>query len=161
MTSTLDAFLDSHCIAYQRFTHPPVSTCEQARQWLADAPGRASRNLFLCDNKARQHFLVSVAAERSVDLRWLGQALGVKGVRFASKERLLSRLNVAPGAVTLLAVFNDPKRAVSVVIDRRLWEAPAIHCHPLVNTQTLVLPPSELTRFFASTGHVPRIIDLP
>lgn len=161
MNAALYAFLDQHQIAYQHFTHPPVFTCEQARQLIPDLPGKETKNLFLCDSKGHHHFLVSVAAERIVDLKWLGSELGAKGLRFASAQRLWQHLNLTPGSVTLLAAFNDAARAVSIVIDRNLWEAPAIQCHPLVNTETLALPQAGLVRFFERTGHNPRIINLP
>ena len=159
MNKALYSFLDHYQIAYQSFSHPPVFTCEEADQMLPDMPGRKTKNLFLCDHKKNHHFLVSVAAQQAVDLKWLGAELGVKGLRFAPSARLLHHLKLTPGSVTLLAAFNDAERRVSVVIDRYLWEAPAVQCHPLVNTETLVLPRAGLVRFFELTGHHPRIID--
>jgi len=47
------------------------------------------------------------------------------------------------------------------VIDRRLWEAQAVHAHPLVNTATLVIPHAGLERFLAATGHSPRVVEIP
>ena len=49
--------------------------------------------------------------------------------------------------------------AVEYVIDRALWEAPAIQAHPLVNTATMVLSHADFERFLAATGHAPRVID--
>ena len=78
-------------------------------------------------------------------------------------ERLVPPL---PGAKTKNLVLrdkkvNDASHAVEFVIDRRLWEAHAVHAHPLVNSATMVLPHASLERFLDATGHPPRVIDVP
>ncbi|MCL6262672.1 prolyl-tRNA synthetase associated domain-containing protein [Craterilacuibacter sp. RT1T] len=161
MTDTLAAFLDQHALIHQRFEHPPVFTCEEASRLCPAMPGAETKNLFLCDNKGKRHFLLSMPAENSVDLKALAPILEVKSLRMASPERLLRYLGLTPGAVTLLAAFNDAEHAVEVVIDQALWTADAVLSHPLVNTATLSLPHDSLARFFTLTGHVPRIIDVP
>ena len=80
---------------------------------------------------------------------------------FASAERLQKHLGIKPGSVSLLGLVNDEAHAVEFVIDRALWEAEAVHAHPLTNTATMVVPHADLERFLAATGHVPRVIDVP
>jgi len=70
-------------------------------------------------------------------------------------------LAITPGSVSLLALMNDSEHAVEFVIDRTLWEAPAIQAHPLVNTATMVLAHADLERFLAATGHAARVVDVP
>jgi hypothetical protein len=41
-----------------------------------------------------------------------------------------------------------------------LWNADAVHAHPLVNTATLVVAHEALERFLAATGHTPRIAEI-
>jgi Ala-tRNA(Pro) deacylase len=60
-----------------------------------------------------------------------------------------------------LALVNDAAAAVEFVIDRALWDAPAVQAHPLVNDATMVIPHAELERFLAATGHAPRVLDVP
>jgi Ala-tRNA(Pro) deacylase len=64
----------------------------------------------------------------------------LKRISFASPKRLKKHLGVDPGAVSLLAVYNDRAHAVEVVMDRELWMPGAFLFHPLVNTSTLVIP---------------------
>lgn len=161
METTLYALLDSNALPYQRYTHPPVFTCEEAARLCPAMPGAETKNLFLCDNKGKRHFLVTVPADASVDLKALAPLLDAKSVRMASPERLLRCLGLTPGAVTLLATCNDTDHAVEVVIDRALWDADAVLAHPLVNTATLSLPHETLERFLALTGHAARVIDVP
>lgn len=156
-------FLDQHGIAYERYDHPPVYTCDEANELCPDMPAQAAKtkNLFLRDKKGKRHLLVTVRDEKAVDLKALKQQLGLSTISFASPERLWTYLNLEPGSVTLLGVFNDPNHAVEVIIDTAVWQAEAVRCHPLVNTSTLVIPQQHLRRFFEATGHVVQVLDVP
>jgi len=155
------SFLDSNGIAYDRHDHPPVFTCEDVNRLVPDLPGRKTKNLFICDNKGKQHFLVTVPDEKSVDLKSLGEALAVKKLRFASADRLHKHLNLEPGSVTILGVMNDLAGSVNVVVDKAIWEADALQCHPLVNTATLVISLDHMRRFLDATGHEATVMDVP
>ena len=157
----LEAFLREHGIAAERHAHAPVMTVEESERLVPKLPGAKTKNLFLRDKKGARHFLVTVAHDRPVDLDALGATLGVGRLGFASPERLARHLGIAPGSVSLLALVNDGARAVEFVIDRALWEAPAVQAHPLVNDATMVIPHPDLERFLAATGHVPRVVDVP
>jgi Ala-tRNA(Pro) deacylase len=160
MTDLAD-FLREHGIAPPRHEHPPVMTVEESERLVPPLPGMKTKNLFVRDRKGRRHFLVTVPHDRAVDLDALGEALDAKGIGFASAERLQTYLGITPGSVSLLALVNDAGRAVEFVIDRALWQADALHAHPLVNSATMVLTHSDLERFLAATGHAPRVIDVP
>jgi Ala-tRNA(Pro) deacylase len=160
-TMQIYRFLDTHAIEYEKHDHPPVFTCEDVNRLIPDLPGQKTKNLFICDNKGKQHFLVTVPDEKSVDLQSLAAALGVKKLRFASADRLARHLKLEPGAVTILGAVNDEAGAVTVVIDKTIWEAAALQCHPLVNTATLVISLDNIRKFLTATGHEPTIIDVP
>jgi Ala-tRNA(Pro) deacylase len=154
-------FLQAQGIVAECHSHPPVMTVEESLRLVPKLPGLKTKNLFLRDKKGRRHLLVTVPHDLPVDLDALGVALDAHKLGFASAERLLKHLEIRPGSVSLLALFNDKARAVEFVIDRRLWEAEAVQAHPLINSQTLVLGHAELERFLAATGHRPRVIDVP
>ena len=157
----LAAFLREHGIEPARHEHPPVMTVEESERLVPPLPGAKTKNLFLRDPKGRRHFLVTVPHDRAVDLDALGAALGAGRLGFASAERLATHLGITPGSVSLLALVNDAKGAVEFVIDCTLWEADAVHAHPLVNSATMVLTHADLERFVAATGHEARVIDVP
>ena len=136
-------------------------TVEESEQLVPPLPGAKTKNLFLRDKKGVRHVLVTVPAARTVDLNALGAVLGTGRLGFASPERLHSHLAIAPGSVSLLALVNDTARAVEFVLDRSLWEAEAVHAHPLTNTATVILAHADLEAFLRATGHVPRVIDVP
>jgi Ala-tRNA(Pro) deacylase len=68
---------------------------------------------------------------------------------------------VDPGAVSLLALINDPDNKVQLLFDRGLWDDAAyLQCHPLVNTATLILAMADVKRFLAHVGHPARLVDI-
>ncbi len=155
------AFLQGLGIAYTRTEHPAVFTVEEADRLVPPLPGAKTKNLFLRDDKAKNHFLVVVQSDRSVDLRALSDALGVRKLGFGSPDRLKRLLGIDPGSVTVLAVVNDGAGAVKVVVDAALWRAEAIQCHPLVNTATLVIRTDGIRKFLEATRHDPIVMDVP
>lgn len=154
-------YLDTHGIAYERHDHPPVYTCEDVNRLVPPLPGQKTKNLFICDNKGKQHFLVTVPDDKSVDLKSFGEALAVKKLRFASADRLQTHLKLDPGAVSILGVMNDEAGQVNVVVDKAIWEAEALQCHPLVNTATLVISLDNVRKFLEATGHFATVMDVP
>jgi Ala-tRNA(Pro) deacylase len=157
----LTEFLARHGIHPVRHEHPPVMTVEESLRLVPKLPGAKTKNLFLRDKKGRRHFLVSVPHDKAVDIDALADLIGVNGLGFGSGERLQKHLGIRPGSVSLLALFSDEGHAVEFVIDKALWEAEAVHAHPLVNTATMVIPHDDLARFLAATGHEPRVLDVP
>ncbi len=156
----IEEFLTRHGIAFERFDHVPVFTCEESEA-LPPMPGAPTKNLLLVDKKGERVWLVSVGHEKRVDLKALRTMLGVSGLSFASPELLKELLGVEPGSVTLLGLIHDRNHRVTVVLDQPLAEAYALQCHPLVNSATLVIPREGMARFFAATGHTPRTLDVP
>ncbi len=146
-------FLDKHGLPYQRVEHEPVYTCEQAELLRPAMPAASTKNLFLSDKKGRHFFLAVTACEKNLDLRRLAGQLGVSRLHFGSEARLLERLGVRRGAVTMLGLINDTGHAVQLWLDTQVWEADNFLCHPLVNTATLLLSKASLMKFFELTGH--------
>jgi len=154
-------FLDDNGIAYERYDHPAVYTVEEVTQSVDIAHGQRTKNLFVRDKKGRRHILIVVPFDKQVDLMALGMATGLGRVSFASSQRLLDRLDVEPGSVTLMGVINDPDHRVEVIMDSAVWEADQVRCHPLVNTCTVILQRDGLRQLFDITGHTPSILDVP
>lgn len=151
--SELLAYLDAHDIPYQRVEHPPVFTCEQAQRLRPDLPAVSTKNLFLCDKKARRFFLVMTACEKRMDFKILAEQIGVPKLRFGAEDNLNQLLGVTRGAVTVLGLVNDIDQRVSLWVDAEIWNEANFLCHPLVNTATLVLSKASLERFFILTRH--------
>jgi len=153
------AFLDANGFVYRRIEHPAVFTCAEAELHRPTLPAVSTKNLFLCDKKARRFFLVVTACEKTVKLDELSSQLGVAHLRFGSEENLMRMLGVTRGAVTMMGLANDTEHRVELWIDADIWRADYFLSHPLVNTATLVLAKPELERFFALTGHALHFVE--
>jgi Ala-tRNA(Pro) deacylase len=152
-------FLEANRFVYQRVAHPAVFTCAEAELHRPDVPATSTKNLFLCDKKARRFFLVVTSCEKSVNLEKLSVDLGIKHVRFASEGNLERLLGVTRGSVTMMGLANDSEHQIELWMDADIWESPHFLTHPLVNTATLVLSKEELERFFELTGHEPHFFN--
>ena len=150
-------FLDAHHFVYQRVEHPAVFTCDEAELHRPKQPAVSTKNLFLCDKKARRFFLAVTACEKTVKLDDLSAQLGVAHLRFGSEENLARLLGVTRGSVTMMGLANDAENKVELWIDADIWQGETFLSHPLVNTATLVIAKSELLRFFELTGHAPHL----
>ncbi len=156
--SDVFAFLSTHAIPYERYDHEAVFTCEQAEKAVPPIAAAHTKNLFLRDKKGQRHWLLVTLCSKAVDLKQVAGEIGADKLSLGSPERLAKHLGVTPGAVTILALINDPDHAVELVVDDDVWNAASIRAHPLVNTATLALSQSDVRRFIASTGHEAKVI---
>ncbi|MEJ2263563.1 MAG: prolyl-tRNA synthetase associated domain-containing protein [Anaerolineales bacterium] len=155
------AFLHQHHIPYNRQDHPPVYTTEQAERLVPPLPGIHTKNLFLRDKKGKRYFLLMIESSKELDLKNLAAQIETSRLSLASPRRLIQYLGIEPGAVSLLALVNDPEHNVEILIDRNIWNKDALHCHPLVNTTTLVISLAGIRSFLTATGHTYHLVDIP
>ena len=148
-------------IQFQEYNHPALHTCNDADYLKIERPGTRLKNLFLRDNYGRRHFLLITASDRAVDLKKLTKQLKVSRLGFASEERLQKHLGVKPGCVSFLALMNDTEQAVELLVDSAIWNSDLFHCHPLVNTETLVIPKPGIEKLLEFTGHSAFITMIP
>ena len=148
-------------IAARTYEHVPVFTVAESQALKEEIPGGHSKNLFVKDRKGRL-FLVVAHAETRIDLKRLHESLGASGrLSFGSAELLREVLGVEPGSVTPFALVNDREHRVTLVVDEALMTHEPVNFHPLVNSATTGLSRADLLKFFAATGHAPRIMRLP
>jgi Ala-tRNA(Pro) deacylase len=148
-------FLESNQFNCQRIEHPPVFTCAEADLHHTGILAVSTKNLFLCDKKARRFFLAVTACEKNIDLDNLSTQLGVSHLRFGSEENLNLLLGVTRGSVTMMGLVNDSNHKVELWIDSEIWQGENFLCHPLVNTATMIMTKAELEHFLDLTGHAP------
>jgi Ala-tRNA(Pro) deacylase len=139
--------------------HPPLATVEDAHAIWDNLPGAQVKNLFIKD-AGKQHWLVVVPGDPRMDTKAMAPLIGSKRISFASADDLRSILGVEPGSVTPLAMMNDTRHQVRLVIHAPLMQAETLLVHPLVNTATLAMPPADLLRFLAHHGVTPALVDL-
>ncbi|MGH9887701.1 MAG: prolyl-tRNA synthetase associated domain-containing protein [bacterium] len=154
----LYAVLDRLGIRYVKYEHEPLYTCEAALAAIPDKTSVQTKNLFLRDKPGRRHFLLVTTCEKAVDIKQFAESIDAGHLSFGSAERLEKHLGVTPGSVTVLGLLNDPSHAVELYVDTDVWNSERWNCHPLVNTETLVIARPDIERFLAHTGHTARIV---
>lgn len=154
----LYAFLEAHGVGWRRYAHPPLHTVEESRALRGEMPGGHCKSLFLKERKGG-YWLAVCLEDRDIRIKHLEKAIGARRLSFAGAEDLWERLGVRPGAVTPLALVNDPDRAVRLALDRQMLEHEILNYHPLHNEATIAISSADLLRFFTATGHEPLIVD--
>ena len=150
-------FLKKYGIAYQKYDHPAVFTTNEAKTLAAHVPGTQTKNLFLCDEKKRRFYLVSICDDKRADLKHLREFLGEKSLRFAPADKLLEILGLTPGSVSILGLINDINHLVTFTIDEDLLKQEKIYAHPNINTATLAVSINDLKKILQITGHEPKL----
>ena len=146
-------------IAQRTYEHPAVFTVEEAKALRGKLPGGHCKSLFLKDRKGGL-WLAVMLEERRIDLKALADRLGAPRFSFGGAELLEEVLGVSPGSVTPFAVINDRAQRVTVVLDEAMLRHDPLNYHPLVNTKTTAVSPTNLLKFFEDCGHRPRILSL-
>ncbi|WP_257265184.1 prolyl-tRNA synthetase associated domain-containing protein [Endozoicomonas sp. ONNA2] len=156
----IEQFLVRRHINFTRVTHPPFLSCDDANEQLPNLPGARTKNLFIVDKKQQRYFLLVLADHKTLDWSELGKLIGGR-LQLASEDQVKEVLKLEPGAVSLLALRNDPGHRITLLVDEDVWSQDAIQCHPLVNTATLVISKSGINKFLSHTGHKPAVITVP
>lgn len=154
MRDDLRALLDRLGLNLKMLSHPPVHTVEEAEEHYAGLEGAHTKNLFLKDAKGAL-FLVTLPANRKVDMKALAPLIGAKKLSFGSPDLMRAVLETEPGSLGPLSLIADRERRVRFAIDATLLDAESITCHPLDNTQTWVIPMADMRRILADWEIVP------
>lgn len=154
------AALEALEIPFEKFDHPPLFTCEDAEKYELPEMGGHTKNLFIRNKKGDKYYLVTVCAEKRVDLKNLAKLLAESKLSFASPERLMEVLHLTPGSVSPFALINDTEKQVTVIIDSGLMRYEKIGYHPGINTQTLAIKSTDLARFLEAQGYARNYIEL-
>lgn len=146
-------------IAAPTVPYPVHRTVEEGKLLRGAMAGTFTKNLLLKDKKDRL-FLFSIHEDRALDLKTLHTRIGANGrLGFAPGERMVELLGVMPGALTPLGLINDSAGTVTAVVDASLLDAEQVNFHPLINTESTGVHPSELLAFIRSCGREPMLID--
>ena len=71
-------------------------------------------------------------------------------------------LNITPGSVSVLGLMNDTENHVRLVIDRPVYEAAMVGCHPCINSSTLAISMRDiLDKFLPRVHHDATVVELP
>ncbi len=152
--------LDELEITYEVVEHPPALTTEEADRYIEGKEGVRTKTLFLCNKKSTAFYLVIMDDEKRVDMKRLGELLGEKGMKFCSPEKLMAKMGLPPGTVSLFGLLNNEEHDIRVCLDREILSEEIMTFHPNDNTRTLFLSTEDMNRFIEAMGYEREILEL-
>ena len=155
-------FLDQLEITYGRMDHDPVTSIEACDAVDAALGFHICKNLFLCNRKKTEFFLLMMPGIKTFKARELkGQIPTAGRLSFAHEDKMLEYLDIRPGSVSVMGLMNDHDNHVQLLIDSELAADEYIGCHPCECTSSLKIRTADiLERFLPAVHHEPVIVEL-
>ena len=100
-------FLNENKVNYNLIEHEAVYTMEDLQKINIQKYGVEVKNLFLRDEKGKNHYLIVAKNDTKIDLKSLKDKIHSTKLSFASEERLDKYLKLKKGAVSPFGILND------------------------------------------------------
>lgn len=155
------SLLEELGITYDRVSGDPADTMEKCAAVSAVLGVPICKNLFLCNRQKTQFYLLCMGPGKPFHTRDLSHQIGSARLSFAPEESLWELLRCTPGSATVLGLANDRDHRVRLLMEREVYEAEYLSCHPCICTSSLKLKTADvLEKFLPRTGHQPTVVDL-
>ena len=153
--------LDTLGIGYDRVSHDAAFNMELCADVSAVLGVSVCKNLFLCNRQKTSFYLLCMPPDKPFHTKDLSAQINSSRLSFAPEDSLWELLHCHPGSATVLGLAKDTEHRVQLLLDREVYDAPYMSCHPCICTSTLKLKTSDvLTRLLPHTGHTPIVVDL-
>lgn len=156
MEAKLENYLKENSVNYIFHEHPAIFTVEESKKLIKNKTYLHTKSLFLKDEN-RNFYLISLSADKRLDIKFLEKHLSVKKLKFGSPEELKEKLRLTPGSVSLFGMINSTD--VFLIVDKEIWAAEKSGFHPNINTATLEIDHNNLQKFYNSLNCRKEIID--
>lgn len=147
-------------IEYRIIEHPAAMTAADADIYIEGEEGVKTKSLFLCNKKSKNYYLVVTDGAKAVDMKQLEELIPTKGLHFCTEEKLMNKLGLPPGTVSIFGLLNNEEHDVNIILDRDMLSEKYITFHPNVNTATAFITIEDMYRFFDALGYEYRVLDL-
>lgn len=152
--------LNKNNIKYEIVEHDAVYTMEDIDKLNIDNSGVEVKNLFLRDEKGKNHFLIVAKEDTKIDMKELKNIINSTRLSFASEERLDKYLHLTRGCVSPFGILNDETREIKVFIDDKLKNETKIGVHPNENTSTIFISTNDIENIIKEHGNYVEYISL-
>ena len=163
-------FLNEHDIPFTVYHHPEGKTIEEAKRWWKDDGSVHCKNLFFRNHKGNKHYLVCFHCDHDLDIHDLEHRLKASPIAkglppcaklsFASPQRMMRYLGLAPGSVSPFGLINDAEHHVHLFLDEQLQNAPALSFHPNDCRGTVVIARADFERYLKAVGNTYEYLSL-
>ena len=147
-------------ITYRIIEHPPAMTTEEADKFIEGEEGVKTKTLFLCNKKSKAYYLVVTDGAKAIDMKQLEELIPTKGLHFCNEEKLMNKLGLPAGTVSIFGLLNNEEHDVNVILDGGILGEKYITFHPNVNTATAFITMEDMYKFFDALDYDYRILDL-
>ena len=154
------AALENMGISYEIVEHPPALTTEEADSYIVGKEGVRTKTLFLCNRKRTAFFLVIMDDRKQLDMKKLGGILEEKSISFCSPDRLMEKMSLPAGVVSLFGLLNNEERDIKVYLDREMLSEKIVTFHPNDNSQTAFISTEDMYKFLGELGYKYHIVEL-
>ena len=155
------ALLDGLGLEYRRVDHEHADTIEACEQVEGLLECRICKNLFLTNRQQTDFYLLVMPGEKPFKTKLLSKQIGSARLSFAPEDSLWELLHCTPGSATILGLMNDSEHQVRLLMEREVYEAEYLSCHPCICTSSLKLKTADiLHKFLPHTGHEVTVVDL-
>lgn len=154
-------YLKEKNVLHEVTEHKAVYNMEEVSQIDIPYPEAEAKNLFVRDDKKRNYYLITVKADKKVNLKEFRKENNTRALSFASEDKLKSIMGVIPGAVTPFGLLNDKELKVKFFIDKEFAKmGHLIAVHPNDNTATVYLKAEDLIDIIKEHGNQVEVITL-
>lgn len=102
--------------------HEAVYSMKELSDVCVPYPENEAKNLFICDDKKKNYYLITVKGDKRVNLKEFRQNNNTRSLSFASEKDLMNIMNLKPGSVTPLGLLNDKELLVNFYVDKAFFE---------------------------------------
>lgn len=145
-------YLTEHGIRYEVTEHEAVYSMQELDSVELPYPEYNAKNLFVCDDKKKNYYLITVRGNKRVDLKEFRRKYGFRPLSFASADSLMEIMGLLPGSVTPLGLLNDTECRVHFYLDSE-FAGNLIGVHPNDNTATVWMKAEELIQLIQEHGN--------
>jgi len=147
-------------IDFEYYEHPPVPTVEEAIKYWKGMDATKCKNLFFRNHKGNKHYLVILEHSQNLRIKDLEGRLKQGKISFASEQRLMKFMGLAPGSVTPFGLINDPENHVHIFLDENLKKCDKISFHPNINSASIVVSFNDFLKYMNWVGNSYEFLEL-
>ena len=146
---------------YDRVSSEPADNMEKCAAVSEVLGVPICKNLFLCNRQKTQFYLLAMGPDKPFHTKDLSHQIGSSRLSFAPEEELWELLHCTPGSATILGLMNDKEHKVRLLMEREVYEAEYLGCHPCICTSSLKLKTADvLQKLLPCTGHEVTVVSL-
>lgn len=148
-------------IPYKIVEHPASHSTEESDYFIEGHEGCRSKTLLLANRKSKVFYMVILDDKKRVEISQLAEKLSVKGLHFASAERLYDLLGLKSGIVSIFGLVGRNLDNIHIYFDKEMLEEHDIMTlHPNDNTKTIFFSMKDCFKILESEGYSYEIIEL-